>query len=110
MAVVKELKNPEDVYKYGAHQAVKTIERMLEKRKIVTLYNGAPHKITAFHFNNLVKYYGIKENEQFCWKYTAYKYSLQALEFLVDEISKDPNNIFDSIKKDNPRGKGMLSD
>lgn len=116
LAVVKELKNPEDVYKYGAHQAVKTIERMLEKRKIVTLYNGAPHKITAFHFNNLVKYYGIKENEQFCWKYTAgnattyYKYSLQALEFLVDEISKDPNNIFDSIKKDNPRGKGMLSD
>ena len=105
LAVVKELKNPEDVYKYGAHQAVKTIERMLEKRKIVTLYNGAPHKITAFHFNNLVKYYGIKENGQFCWKYTAgnattyYKYSLQALEFLVDEISKDPNNIFDSIKK-----------
>ncbi|MGI6206365.1 MAG: hypothetical protein ACOYJI_07105 [Anaerovoracaceae bacterium] len=78
--------------------------------------NNERHKITAFHFNNLVKYYGIKENEQFCWKYTAgnattyYKYSLQALEFLVDEISKDPNNIFDSIKKDNPRGKGMLSD
>ena len=43
-------------------------------------------------------------------KPTYYKYSLQALEFLVDEISKDPNNIFDSIKKDNPRGKGMLSD
>ncbi len=56
-----------------------------------------------YHFNNFIKFFGIKDNKKLCWKYSTgetdfYKYSLQALELIVDEIKKDPDNILDNIK------------
>lgn len=104
VAVIKEMKDPELVYKYTTKMCIETIEKMLKRAKITPKYKGNSAKITSFHFSNLVKYYGLKDNPRFSWKFTLgqsafYKYSMQALEFLVEEIKKDPDNILDHIKK-----------
>lgn len=104
VAVIKEMKNPELVYKYGTNACIETIEGMLKRSKVQPKYKQSVTKINKFHFANLVKYYGLKNNTKFCWKFTVgstefFKYSLQALEFLVNEIKKDPDNILDRIKK-----------
>lgn len=102
VAVIKELKDPELIFKYTTKASIETITNMLRRNKICPLYKGQPATFTKFHFSNLVKYFGIKDNEKFCWKYnvgntTFYRYSLQALEFIVGEIEKDPDQILNKI-------------
>lgn len=104
VAVIKELKDPESVFKYTTKTSIETIISMLKRNHIDLKYHGKIAKLNTFHFSNFVKYFGIKENEKFCWKYavgntTFFRYSLQALEFIVNEIKKDPENILDNIKK-----------
>ncbi len=104
IAVMKELKDPESVYKYTTKSSIDTINSMLKRKKITPKYHGDCAVFNKFHFSNIVKYYGIKDNNKFCWQYsvgntTFYRYSLQALEFIVSEIEKDPDCILDNIKK-----------
>lgn len=104
VAVMKELKDPESVFKYSTKTSIETINSMLKRKKVVPKYHGNEIAFNKFHFSNIVKYYGIKDIEKFCWKYavgntTFFRYSLQALELIVDEVTKDPDHIFDNIKK-----------
>jgi len=67
------------------------------------LYNGQPAKFTSFHFANFCKYFGLKDNLKFCYihkQFTApqYTYSQQAIDFIVEELTKDPEHILDNIK------------
>lgn len=62
------------------------------------------HKFTSNDFNLFCKYYGIKENSKLCYAYKVYSqpqysYSLQTIDFIVDEIKKDPENIILNLKK-----------
>lgn len=103
VAIIKEIKDPELVYRFTTNTSIETISKMLRRNKLQPKYKGSDTKFTKFHFSNLVKYFGIKEQKNFCWKYkvgntTFYRYSLQALEFIVNEIKKDPDNILDKIK------------
>jgi len=104
VAVIKEIKQPELVFKYTTKTSIETITTMLRRQKIQPKYKGASIQFNKFYFSSLIKYYGIKDNDKFCWKYCVgdtefFRYSLQALEFIVNEIKKDPDNIFDNIKK-----------
>ena len=103
VTVIKELKDPESVFKYTTKHAIETIVNMLKRNHVTPLYKGEPITFNKFHFSNIVKYYGIKVNNKLCWKYSVgevafYRYSLQALEFIVEELKKDPDNLLDNIK------------
>lgn len=104
VAVIKELRDPTSVYKYTAKTALDTITAMLRRNNVVLKYKGNEVTFTKFHFSNFIKHYGMKANEKFCWKHSIgntdfYNYSLQAPEFIVEELKKDPENILDKIKK-----------
>ena len=105
VTIIKEIKDPNLVYKNSVNDCIKTIEKMLNRSKIIPKYRGKDAKITTYHFYNLVKYFGLKNDSRFSLKFTVgnssdfYKYSAQAVEFLVEEIKKDPENILDNIKK-----------
>ena len=105
VTIIKEIKDPNLVYKNSVNDCIKTIEKMLNRSKIIPKYRGEDAKITTYHFYNLVKYFGLKNDSRFSLKFTVgnssdfYKYSAQAVEFLVEEIKKDPENILDNIKK-----------
>lgn len=104
VTVVKELQDPNNTHKYTAKSCISAIKERLSKEQISLLYNGAPVKFTSFHFSNFCKYYGLKENEKLCYAHRQfstpqYTYSQQMIDFIVDEIKKDPEHILDNIKK-----------
>ena len=104
ITIVKELKDPNNTHKYTAKSCIAAIKDRLNKECIELFYNGESAKFTSFHFTNFCKYYGLKENERLCYIHKQfsmpqYSYSQQMIEFIVDEIKKDPYHILDNIKK-----------
>ncbi len=102
--IIKELKDPNNTHGLTAKACILKIRENLTKNNIEIKYNGQPAKFTSFHFTNFCKYFNIKENERLCYVHKQfntpqYTYSLQAIEFIVDEIKKDPEHILDNIKK-----------
>lgn len=95
--IVKELKDPNDTHKYSCKACCQEITKRLVKLNIPITFN-------FYHFNLFDKYYGIKNNKQFSYEYRIqqqgqWSYSLQLIDFIVEEIKKDPNNIIQNIKK-----------
>lgn len=95
--IIKELKNPNETHKYTAKNCCAEVQRRLDKLGVDIRFNMAV-------FVNFCKYYGIKNNEKLCFVYKAhsqpqYSYSLQAIEFIVEEIRKDPKNIIQNLKR-----------
>ena len=104
IAIIRDIKNPELLFKYTTKTSIDTLITMLKRKKILLKYHGENVTFNKFHFSNLVKYYGIKDNDRFCWKYTVgntsfFRYSQQALDFLAEELKKDPEHLLDNIKK-----------
>ena len=104
ITIVKELKDPNNTHKYTAKSCIAAIKDRLNKECIELFYNGESAKFTSFHFTNFCKYYGLKENERLCYIHKQfsmpqYSYSQQMIEFIVDEIKRDPYHILDNIKK-----------
>lgn len=88
------------------------IERALRKRGVNLWYGGKGDvRFTSFHFNNFTKHYGIKSREDLCYtdthdKQKRYYYSQKGLDFIVEELCKDPRNILTKLKtKKEPRAK-----
>ena len=102
--IVKELKDPNNTHGLTAKACISKIRERLSKEKIELFYNGNTVKFTSFHFTNFCKHFSIKENGRFCYVHKQfstpqYSYSLQAVEFIFDELKKDPENILNKIKK-----------
>lgn len=102
--IVKELKDPNNTHGLTAKACISKIKERLSKDKIDLYYNGSIVKFSSFHFTNFCKHYAIKENGKFCYTHRQfstpqYTYSLQTVEFIVDELKKDPENILNNIKK-----------
>ena len=104
VTVVKELQDPNNTHKYTAKLCVSAIRERLQKEGVEILYNEKPARFNNFHFANFCKYYGLKSNKKLCYAHMQfsspqYTYSQQAIDFIVDEIKKDPQNILNNIKK-----------
>lgn len=102
--IIRDLKDPNNTHKYTTKSCITSIKERLNKEKIVIYYNGDEAKFNIFHFTNFCKYYEIKQNERFCYIHKQfspcrYSYSQQVIDFIVDEIRKDPEHILDNIKK-----------
>ncbi len=101
--IIKELKDPNDSFKYTAKKCIKEINNRLFRAKVQLLYQGNPAVFNSYHFNLFVRYYDIKSNAKLCFTYRinaapTYSYSAQAIDFIVEEIKKDPENIIQCLK------------
>ena len=101
--VIKELKDPNDTHKYNCKKCCIEIVKRLEKLSIKMKLNGADHKFTSSDFNLFCKHYSIKDNPKLCYVHKIYSqpqytYSSQAIDFIVEEIKKDPENIIQNLK------------
>lgn len=95
--IIKELKDPNNTHKYTMKSAIKEINRRLQNLGIDFVMN-------QYLFDLFNKKYAIKENEKFCYVHRqyaqpSYTYSMQAIEMIVNEIIKDPENIVNYLKK-----------
>lgn len=109
VAIIKELKDPADVFKFSFKNLVKDIDNRLKKKKIPFCYttkNGESKKksFNGYVLSQFISYYDMKHNKKFSYahrigKMTEYTYSQQAAEFIVNQIKQDPAKIVDKIKK-----------
>lgn len=95
--IIKELKDPNDTHKYTMKNAIKEINRRLQNM-------GIDFTMNQYLFDLFNKKYGIKENEKYCYIHKqyaqpSYTYSMQAIELIVAEIAKNPENIVEYLKK-----------
>lgn len=95
--ILKELKDPNNTHKYTMKAANEEINRRLKKL-------GIDIKMNSYIFNLFNKVYCIKENPTYCYPHTQFKnisytYSMQAIDLIVGEIQKDPENIVQNLKK-----------
>ena len=95
--IIKELKDPNNTHKYTMKTAIKEISRRLQM-------SGINFDMNQYIFNLFNKVYSIKENERYCYIHKqyaqpSYTYSVQAIELIVGEIQKDPDNIVEKLKK-----------
>ena len=101
---VTELKDPNNTHKYTCKLCCEEINKRLDKAKITMLVNGEPKRFNSSHFNLFCQYFDIKNNTKLCYAYKIssqpqYSYSLQTIDFIVDEIKKDPENIIQNLKE-----------
>lgn len=102
--VIKELKDPNETHKYSAKKCIEEINKKLTRLGVVPVYNGQPTTITQYHFGHFTTYFEMKQNTRFCYTHhvyeqPSYSYSLQAIDFIVDEIKKAPDRILDDLKQ-----------
>ena len=110
--IIKELKDPNNTHKYTAKACIEEINKRLLKLKItprqLKIVSTNPKKEPCFnmyHFQLFCDYFGLKKDSRFCYGFSVsnshnkyYKYSLQTIEFIVDEIKKNPDNIIENLK------------
>lgn len=101
--IIKELKDPNDSFKYTAKKCIKEINSRLSRARIQLIYQGNSVPFNSYHFDLFNKYYGIKSNAKLCFVFRVttaptYSYSIQTIEFIVEEIKKDPEHIIQSLK------------
>ena len=102
--IIKELQDPNNTHKYNSKKVIKEVNVRLGKQNITLMYRGAPTSFNQFHFNLFCKYYDIKNNRKWCYiikqfSQPQYSYSIQAIDFIFEEIKKDPSNIIENIKE-----------
>ena len=102
--IVKELKDPNNTHKYTAKHCIQIIKEQLSKKNITLIYNNNEVKFSSFHFTNFCKHFGLKTNAEYCYIHKQfstpqYSYSQKAIDFIISELSKDPSNILNNIKK-----------
>lgn len=107
--IIKELKDPNDSFKYTAKKCLKEINNRLQRSKVQLMLDGSPVSFNMHHFTLFTKYYDMKENPRFCYTFKVqatptYSYSIQAIDFIVDEIKKDPENIIRNLKEKIKKG------
>lgn len=102
--IIKEVKDVNGLYPYSAKNCLKEIKARLKRNGVALVYNGAPVDFNLYHFNLFTKYYHLKEDQRYCYTHRQYQnpsytYSLQALDFIVEEIKKDPEHIIQNLKR-----------
>ncbi len=94
--ILRQIQDPNVTHKYTAKKCCAEIDKRLTKL-------GIGMKFNTYGFNLFCKYYDIKNNEKFCYtsriySYPQYSYSQQTIDFIVEEIKKDPDNIIQNLK------------
>lgn len=106
--IIKEQQNPNNTHNFSANKLIIEINKLLKKNNIELKYKGEIKKFNMTHFILMCKYYGIKNNPQLCFEYgihqqPSYSYSYKAIEFVFNELKKDPEHIIENIINKNKK-------
>lgn len=101
--IVNQVKDPSNTHRFRCKACCVEINKRLKKANINMLVNGESQEFNASHFNLFCKHFGLKNNTKLCYTYTVtsqpqYSYSMLAIDFIVEEIKKDPEHIIQNLK------------
>lgn len=95
--IINKLKDPNQTHPYNMKSCISIIKKRLARANIEI-------PINQYTFQLFVSYYDLKSNERYCYSYSTgktrlYSYSQQAIELIVDEIKRDPENVIQNLKE-----------
>lgn len=108
--VIKQVVQPDDRYPYRMSDLLKLVNRQLLRQAVkFTSGENADARFNNYHFNLFVKCYGMKHDERYAFdRATAaekkagrhqYTYSNAVVNFIVEEIAKDPEHIVEKLRR-----------
>ena len=106
------LKETKDMQRACPHRRINCIELINKTIKADNIAFVNPSKqpndekyriFTTYHFDLIVNFYQMKSNPSYCYRYDRnttplFTYSEAAINFIVNEIKKDPEHIIQSLK------------
>lgn len=98
VTIIKEIQDPNNTHNFTAKKCVERIKMSLENSHI-----ELETPFTMNTFNLFCKFYEIKNDKKFCFinrinKNPVYSYSIHVINFIVEEIKKDPEHIIQNLK------------
>lgn len=109
--IVKEMRDPNNLYPFTTKAVIKQINRRLEKSNIklarpnLQIKKNPSTKNIGFNTNDFqlfIKFYDIKQNDKFTYHIKVgnrFCYSQQLIDFIFNELKKDPEYIILNLKK-----------
>lgn len=101
VAIVKELKDPANTHKYAFNNVIAVVNNRLSKSKIKLGYKNG---FNSYVLNLFIEFYDIKSDNKYSYKHslgnsTSYTYSERLVDFIINEIKKNPDGFVESLKK-----------
>lgn len=105
--IMKQQVDPQKQYPFRQKQCLKFINQWIEKNTIRFISPNTPDTIpsrfNSNHFELFCKFYNIKNNPDYTYAYTLnstpnYSYSKRLLDFIKEEIKKDPEHIIQGLR------------
>lgn len=108
--IVKEVKDMQKVCPYKRKKCLEILNRWIGRENINFVNpskdpsDSKYHVFNTSHFDLFVKFYNIKENPKYCYKYilgtqTLYSYSESAVRMIFEELKKDPEHIIQNLRE-----------
>ena len=102
VAIVKELKDPADTHKYTFNAVVTAIREKMAKNNIRIDYEKGFNK---YVLKLVMDFYDVKSEPKFAYKHEfgkneRYTYSQQFVDFVFDEIKKNPDKFVESLRQE----------
>ncbi|MCC9274334.1 MAG: hypothetical protein K8V42_08615 [Enterococcus aquimarinus] len=97
---MKELKDPADTHKYSYTNVITAVRTRLNKLNIKFDYSSG---FNSHVLGLIIEFYGIKQDEKYAYahqvgKATFFTYSQQFVDFILNEIKKNPQTFYQSLR------------
>lgn len=101
VAIVKELKDTANTHKYAFNNVIAVVNNRLSKSNIKLGYKNG---FNSYVLNLFIEFYDIKSDNKYSYKHslgnsTSYTYSERLIDFIINEIKKNPDGFVESLKK-----------
>lgn len=99
--IIKELKDPSDTHKYSYQSVITVVSERMHRENIRIGYEKG---FNSFVLNMFIDFYDIKREPKYSYKHTIgnqeqYTYSQQFIDFIIEEIKKNPDTFVESLKQ-----------
>lgn len=104
--IIKEMKDTNSMYPLTNSRVISLVNKRLKAKNILLTktYKETSRldNFTTSDFQLFIKFYKLKDTERFTYHIkigNRYSYSAKIVDFIVEEIKKDPENIIQNLKK-----------
>lgn len=99
--IVKELKDPSNTHRFSYQSIITVVSEHIKKEHLRIDYHKG---FNSYVLNLIIEFYDVKNNPKFAYKHTIgnqeqYTYSQQFIEFILNEIKKNPDTFVESLKQ-----------
>lgn len=107
--IIKEQQDPANTHPYSQKNCITQINKLIKRKKIDFEHNQTSYKtprnvFNSYDFQLFINFFDCKKNTTYSYNHVVggssyYSYSMKLIDFIVDEIAKDPKLIISNLKK-----------